>query len=151
MAAGVTLEAGRIAALSEFLADHLAAEVGRATSVRSLSCDAALAPRALDLRLHEALEAAGPYGQGWPAPRLASGPWRALEARVVGENHLRMVLAGADGARIKAIAFRQAETPLGAGLAAAGPRMFHVAGRLARDDWGSQPQAQIEIEDAAFC
>jgi single-stranded-DNA-specific exonuclease len=150
MAAGVTLEASRIPELTEFLGQRLSADVGVATAVRHLSVDAALSPRAVDLRLHEALEAAGPYGQGWPAPRLASGPWRAVDIRVVGENHLRLILAGADGARMKAIAFRQAETPLGAALAAAGPRPFHLAGRLTRDDWGSQPQPQLEIEDAAF-
>ena len=150
MAAGVTLQAARIPELAAFLAARLSDDVGAATAVRHLSIDAALAPRALDLRLHEALDAAGPYGQGWPAPRLASGPWRAADIRVVGENHLRLILAGADGARLKAIAFRQAETPLGAALAGAGPRPFHLAGRLTRDDWGSQPQAQLEVEDAAF-
>jgi single-stranded-DNA-specific exonuclease len=150
MAAGITLEASRIGDFTAFLAERLAAEVDAATAERSLACDAALAPRALDLSLHAALEAAGPYGQSWPAPRLASGPWRAVEARVVGESHLRLILSGADGARLKAIAFRQAETPLGAALAAAGSRPFHLAGRLTRDDWGSQPQPQLEIEDAAL-
>lgn len=150
MAAGVTLEAARIAEFSAFMAARLASDIGAARAVRQLSIDAALAPRALDLRLHEALEAAGPYGQGWPAPRLACGPWRAIETRVVGDNHLRLILAGADGSRLKAMAFRQAEMPLGAALAAAGPRPFHLAGRLTRDDWGSQPQPQLEIEDAAF-
>ena len=150
MAAGVTLEATRIGELTAFLSQRLATDVGTATAIRHLSVDAALAPRALDLRLHEALEAAGPYGQGWPAPRLVSGPWRAADTRIVGENHLRLILSGSDGARLKAIAFRQAETPLGAALAAAGPRPFYLAGRLTRDDWGSKPQAQLEIEDAAL-
>jgi single-stranded-DNA-specific exonuclease len=104
----------------------------------------------MDLALHQALEAAGPYGQGWPAPRLASGPWRAVDTRIVGENHVRVILAGADGGRLKAIAFRQAETELGAALFGAGTRSFHIAGRLSRDDWGSQPQPQVEIEDLAF-
>ena len=150
MAAGITVEASRIEDLTNFLSERLANDVGKATAVRRLSIDAVLAPRALDLRLHEALEAAGPYGQGWPAPRLASGPWRAADIRIVGENHLRIILAGADGARLKAIAFRQAETPLGAALMAAGSRPFYLAGKLTRDDWGSTPQAQLEIEDAAF-
>ncbi len=150
MAAGVTLHADGIPALAAFLASHLAQEVGTATAVRRLSIDAALSPRAMDLMLHEALEAAGPYGQGWPAPRLASGPWRAVDTRIVGENHVRVILSGADGGRLKAIAFRQAETDLGAALFGAGARSFHIAGRLTRDDWGSQPQPQVEIEDLAF-
>ncbi len=151
MAAGVTLRAESIPALTAFLADQLAGEVGAATSVRRLSIDAALSPRAVDLSLHEALEVAGPYGQGWAAPRLASGPWRAVDTRIVGENHVRVILSGADGGRLKAIAFRQSETELGAALMGAGSRAFYIAGKVTRDDWGSQPQAQIEIDDLAFC
>jgi single-stranded-DNA-specific exonuclease len=150
MAAGVTLAADDVPALAAFLASHMAADVGVATAVRNLSIDAVIGPRGMDLHLHEALEAAGPYGQGWSAPRLVSGPWRVVDVRIVGENHVRAILAGVDGARIKTIAFRQAETALGAALMGAGQRLFHVAGRLGRDDWGSQPQPQIELEDMAF-
>lgn len=150
MAAGVTLAADQVPALAEFLGDRIAADVGLVTAVRQLSIDAAIGPRGMDLHLHEALELAGPYGQGWAAPRLVSGPWRTVDVRIVGENHVRAVLAGVDGARIKTIAFRQAETALGAALMGAGQRLFHVAGRLGRDDWGSQPQPQIELDDLAF-
>jgi single-stranded-DNA-specific exonuclease len=47
----------------------------------------------------EALEAAGPYGAGWPSPRVAAGPVRILKADVVGSGHLRLLVSGemADG------------------------------------------------------
>lgn len=150
MAAGVTLEASRLPEFTAFLAAHMGDAVGSATSEQRLSIDAALSPHALDLHLHAALEAAGPYGQSWPAPRLAAGPFRAIDVRIVGEAHVRAVLAGADGARLKAIAFRQADTPLGAALLAPANRAFLLAGRLTRDEWGSQPQPQLEIEDMAW-
>ncbi len=151
MAAGVTLAADGIEALAAFLDAQLAASVGDATIIRQLACDAVLSPRALTLDLHEALEAAGPYGQGWSQPRLVSGPWQTADVRIVGEHHVKVMLRGADGARVKAIAFRQADTELGAALQGGGGRSFMLAGRISRDDWGNQPQVQLEIEDLAFC
>src|SRR3546814_11952351 len=92
-----------------------------------------------DLDLCDALEAGGPYGAGWPAPRVAAGPVRIVKADVVGNGHLRLIVAGDDGRRIKAIAFRMAESALGqAMLAAPPPRTLWIAGRVKRDDGGDQ-------------
>src|SRR3546814_5126048 len=74
-----------------------------------------------DLDLCDALEAGGPYGAGWPAPRVAAGPVRIVKADVVGNGHLRLIVAGDDGRRIKAIAFRMAESALGQAMPAAPP------------------------------
>ncbi len=151
MAAGLTVAAGGIDALTAFLNERLSGAVDGAAGARALTIDAALTPRGICLELVEALDVAGPYGQGWAAPRVASGPWTAVDCRVVGENHVKLVLSGADGARVKAIAFRQADTPLGAALAGARGRQFWLAGRVKRDDWGKTPSAEIEVDDMAWC
>ncbi len=150
MAAGLTVAAGGIDALARFLNDRLASAVDVAAAVRALDCDAAVAPRGVCLALAETLEVAGPYGQGWSQPRVASGPWTAVDCRIVGEHHVKLVLSGADGARCKAIAFRQADTPLGAALAGARGRPFYAAGRIKRDDWKGEPSAEIELDDIAW-
>jgi single-stranded-DNA-specific exonuclease len=150
MAAGLTVETGRIPELAAFLDERLAPAVARATADRHLSIDLAVAPRGLNAALADQLDAGGPYGQGWPNPRIAAGPLRIVEARVVGTAHMRLVLAGPDGARVKAIAWRQADTALGASLAGAGARALHVAGRLSRDTWAGGDAVQLELDDAAF-
>ncbi len=150
MAAGLTVAADGIDALTAFLNDRLAGDVDRAATGRALDCDAALAPRGINLALAETLDVAGPYGQGWSAPRVASGPWTAVDCRIVGEHHVKLMLAGADGARCKAIAFRHADTALGAALAGARGRPFYVAGRVKRDDWKGEPSAEIEVDDIAW-
>ncbi|MBC7521222.1 MAG: single-stranded-DNA-specific exonuclease RecJ, partial [Sandarakinorhabdus sp.] len=150
MAAGVTLMEDRIDALSLFLNDRLSGAVDTASTGRALDCDAAVAPRAVNLHLVETLDVAGPYGQGWSAPRVVSGPWTAVDCRIVGEHHVKLVLAGADGARCKAIAFRHADTALGAALVGARGRSFYIAGRVKRDDWKGEPSAEIEVDDIAF-
>lgn len=150
MAAGLTVENSRIADLAAFLDERLAPAVARATADRRLAIDLAVAPRGLNAALVDQLDAGGPYGQGWASPRIAAGPLRVADARVVGTGHLRLVLAGGDGARVKAIAWRQADTELGAALAGAGPRPLHIAGRLSRDAWAGGDAVQLEIDDAAL-
>jgi single-stranded-DNA-specific exonuclease len=150
MAAGLTVAGDRIDALAAFLNDRLSGAVDVAATARALDCDAAIAPRGVSLHLAETLEIAGPYGQGWSQPRIASGPWTAVDCRIVGEHHLKLVLSGADGARCKAIAFRHADTALGAAMLGGRGRSFYVAGRIKRDDWKGDPSAEIEIDDIAW-
>lgn len=151
MAAGLTLAPGTSAVqLGDFLCNRLGAAVEAAqVGGNALRLDVTVAPAGLGAGLADALDAAGPYGQGWPAPRVALGPVRVVDVRPVGTDHLRIVASGRDGARVKAVAFRAAGTPLGAALAAAGGRDLNLAGRVARNDWGGRQDAELHLDDAA--
>jgi single-stranded-DNA-specific exonuclease len=151
MAAGLTVARGKIGALTDFLDDRLSSDIARGRDGRALLVDAVLAPRGVAPDLCDALDAGGPYGAGWPAPRVVAGPVSVIKADIVGQNHLRLIVAGADGRRIKAIAFRMAESALGqAMLAAPSHRKLWIAGRIKRDDWGDRPSAEMHLEDAAW-
>lgn len=151
MAAGLTIAEAGIDAFAAWIDERLAADVARAREDRALLLDAVVAPRGLSPSLVEALEAGGPYGAGWPAPRIAAGPVRVIKADIVGSGHLRAVVAGDDGRPIKTIAFRQAETPLGQALLAAPPhRRLWVAGRARVDTWSGSRTAELHLEDAAW-
>ena len=151
MAAGLTIESGKVGALAEWLDARLGREVAEASASQALLLDLALAPGGLTPNLVKTLEQAGPYGMGWPGPRVAVGPVRAVKADVVGKDHVRLIVAGADGARFKAIAFRTAESELGQSLLhGARDRWLWLAGRARIDDWGSHPSAELHIEDAAW-
>ena len=150
MAAGLSLPAGGIDAFAAYINDRLAGEVGAAQAARALHLDAALAPRGVCVELADTLDAAGPYGQGWAHPRVASGPWVVVKCDIVGEVHVRAVLAGADGARLKVMAFRSGDTPLGLALLGAGQRPLFIAGRVKRDDWGRTPAAELHLDDLAW-
>ncbi|KZE18593.1 MULTISPECIES: single-stranded-DNA-specific exonuclease RecJ [Sphingomonas] len=150
-AAGVTVAEYAIPALADFLHTRMAEPVERAREDRALLVDAVLAPGGVSPLLIEALEAGGPYGMGWPAPRVAAGPVRIVKADVVGNGHVRAILTGDDGRRFKGVAFRQAETELGMALLGAPPhRKLWLAGRAKLDDWGSRPAAELHIDDMAW-
>ncbi|MFM7350277.1 MAG: single-stranded-DNA-specific exonuclease RecJ [Erythrobacter sp.] len=151
MAAGLTIDPARLADFAGFLDERLARDVERARAGAAMLLDLALAPGGLTPGLVETLEAAGPYGVGWPAPRVAVGPVRIVKADIVGKDHVRIVASGNDGRNFKAIAFRAAESELGQTLLHRHHgRRFHLAGRARIDDWGSRPAAELQLEDAAF-
>lgn len=151
MAAGLTITADRLAAFAEFLDQRLSRDVERAMLSQSMKLDLALAPGGLTPDLVTTLEAAGPYGVGWPAPRVAVGPVRIVKADIVGKDHLRLIASGADQRSFKAIAFRAGETEMAQTLLHRSQgRKFHLAGRVKIDDWGSRPAAELHLEDAAF-
>ena len=153
MAAGLTVAADRIEALADFLDARLAEAVTRATAERSLGVDATIAPGGLTLGLIEAMDTAGPYGTGWPAPRVAIGPVTVIRADRVGAEgaHLRVIARGADGATVKAVAFRAADGALGQALIACSPeRRLWLAGRPKRNDWNGRSDAELILEDAAW-
>jgi len=151
MAAGLTVETGKIDALSDWLDERLAGDVSRASSEKVLSVDAMVNPRGLSPILIETLEAAGPYGTGWPGPRVVTGPVRVVKCDIVGKDHVRAIVSGDDGASFKAMAFRQGESILGQQLLH-GDRgqKYWLAGRAKLDDWGSTPKAELHIDDVAL-
>ncbi len=151
MAAGLTVAADKIDALADFLDERLSRDVAKAGEDRALLLDAVVATGGVTPAFVDALEAGGPYGMGWPAPRVAAGPMRVVKADIVGQNHVRAIMAGDDGRSLKCVAFRQSETELGqAILHAPRDRKLWVAGRVKIDDWGSRPAAELHIDDAAW-
>ena len=95
------------------------------------------------------MERAGPFGAGHAEPVFALPQHRIAFADKVGNGHVRVSLVSGDGATLKAIAFRAADTPLGRRLLAERGRTLHVAGTLSLDRWQGQRQACLRILDAA--
>lgn len=151
MAAGLTIAPDMVGPLGDWLDERLGTAVTAALANQALLLDLALAPGGLTPTLVEKLESAGPYGMGWPGPRVAIGPVRLLKADVVGTDHLRLIVRGDDGSSFKAIAFRAAASIMGQSLlGGAGGRKLWLAGRARIDDWASRPQAELHVEDAAW-
>jgi single-stranded-DNA-specific exonuclease len=151
MAAGLTLPKGGLEAVRDFLNTRLQSDVENAREGRALLLDALLAPGGVCAPLCDALDAAGPYGAGWPAPRVAAGPARLLRTGIVGDGHVRGLACGDDGKSFKWIAFRSAATDLGqALLSSSGDRRWWLAGTVRRDEWNGGNAAEMHLEDAAL-
>ncbi len=103
---------------------------------RTVLTDGELGEAELCLESARCLADAGPWGQGFPEP-LFHGEFELVSQRVVGEDHLKLVVRR--GRRlVDCIAFRQA--PL------TDVERLLLAYRLAENDYGDLPTLQLVVE-----
>ncbi|HEV2160914.1 MAG TPA: single-stranded-DNA-specific exonuclease RecJ [Stellaceae bacterium] len=152
MAAGFTVEAGKLDALRDFLAARIAEALGGQEPVPELGIDGALACAAATPDFAALIERMAPFGTGNAEPRFAFANLRVLRANLVGkeQSHVSCVLGdGAGIGRLKAIAFRAVESALGPALLRSQGAGFHIAGHVRADNWQGREGVQLLIDDAA--
>jgi single-stranded-DNA-specific exonuclease len=150
MAAGFSLTPDRLEHFREFLVEQFTNTSAAFDAANELLLDAGIAPSGANTALVCELAKAGPYGAGNPEPLLVVLDARVAFADVVGKDHVKLRVVGGDGARLDAISFRSAETPLGLGMLAARGKRIHLVGRLKEDNWNGRARVQLQVEDAAL-
>lgn len=148
MAAGLTIRPDRVERLRDFLADRLEHETAEALDADALEIDALVTPAGADRALWTDFQRLAPFGPGTPEPQVAMSNVRVEHAAALRGGHVRCTLMDDTGVRLRAVAWRCEETPLGAALLARSGAL-HVAGRLKADDWQDRHSVQLEIDDAA--
>ena len=149
MAAGLSIRTDRLGDLRQFLEERLGPEVEQAQANRVLKIDAAVSASGANISLIDSFDMAGPFGSANPAPMFALPAHKIVYADIAGTDHVRCTLAADDGSRIKAIAFRVADSELGELLLTERNIPLHFAGRLTINDWGGRREPQLFIEDVA--
>ncbi|WP_127523311.1 single-stranded-DNA-specific exonuclease RecJ [Mesorhizobium sp. Z1-4] len=149
MAAGITVEKSKLAALRGFFDEMAAGRVFALRDQESVLVDAALSAGGATIDLVETLERAGPFGAGHAPPMLVLPRHILTDARQVGTNHVRAEFRSETGQRISAIAFRAADADLGRFLLGRRGQTVHVAGTLGINHWNGNRTVQLRIVDAA--
>ena len=146
MAAGVTLQRAQLPAFEAYLGEALGTMALDAP--RRLRLDASLTPQAANRDLWEMMQQVGPFGAGNPEPRLVLPAVNVVNHSVVGDGHVRCVLAGQGGGRLKAMAFASVPEEVRMLLqTTCGP--VHITGFLRADDWNGRRDVQFMVHDAA--
>lgn len=149
MAAGLTVEEDKIEPAMARLSELLGKQGADALGPADLRLDGVLTPGAATVELLDQIDAAGPFGAGAPAPRYAFAGMRVLQARRVGEAHLKLAFGEPGGKRLDAIAFGAFDGPLGQTLTDHGGATFHLAGRIEVNSFRGRQSVQLQLEDAA--
>lgn len=150
MAAGLTVAEDRVGDLRSYLSERLGETLRKLDYVPALGIDGAIEVGGANSELVGHLERLAPYGTANAEPRFALPQVRVLDAGVVGENHVRCVLGGeGKGPRLRAIAFRALDTPIGEALLKSRGLPLHIAGKLRPDSWRGGDAVQFLIDDAA--
>lgn len=148
MAGGLTIQRDRLPAFRDFMDEALKAQTAAATLADAVWIDALVTPASADRALWSAFEALAPFGPGNPEPTFALANVRPMRSMAMRGGHVRCDLVGVDGQKLRAIAWRAADTPIGERLLS-GESGVHVTGKLKPDDWQGRAGVQLEIEDVA--
>jgi single-stranded-DNA-specific exonuclease len=141
MAAGLSIRPEALPRFREAFAEAVRTVVGDRPPQPEIASDGALPQQLMTLETAETLRVGGPWGKGFPEPRF-DGTFEVLSARLVGERHLKLRLAGpaAEGGPIEAIGFN-----LGEQISEAGGTV-RLAYRLDVNDYRGNRSAQLILE-----
>ncbi|ADR52681.1 single-stranded-DNA-specific exonuclease protein [Candidatus Liberibacter solanacearum CLso-ZC1] len=149
MAAGLTVERVNFNRLRDFFQAFANKRMSSLVSMPVLKIDGALNASAVNIKLIEMLESAGPYGSGNPRPVFAFPSHKLENVRIVKLNHLQMTFKSQDSEVLQGIAFRVYGTPLGEFLMQSHGKWMHVIGHLCVNHWRGSKRAQLRVLDAA--
>ncbi len=149
MAAGLTVVESKLDELKQFLASWLAPSVAIAKTATKTTIDGAITTGGASAELVRELDKLAPFGAGNPTPSFAILDAKIVMARVVGANHLKLVMMGEDGVRVEGIAFRAMDDSWGQVLAASVGEKFHFVGKLKLNQWRGDGSVEMTIDDAA--
>jgi single-stranded-DNA-specific exonuclease len=154
MAAGFSVARDKIDALHAFLCERMGAAVDALGSEPVLKIDAVIAPSGATLALLNQTEKLAPYGTGNAEPRFVVQHAQIIKVEPMsGGEHARLIATdGAFGGRVgsgrlKAIAFRIRDTPLGEALMQAQGKQVHLAGKLKRNRWQGMESVDFLVDD----
>ncbi len=107
-AAGFAVQEKKIPELRTRLNDIALERLGKTGFMKTLFIDCAVNLSDITTDLVRDIERLAPFGQGNPEPRLGARGLDVIDARVVGNNHLRLRLGSSDSATLTAIGFGKA-------------------------------------------
>ncbi len=140
MAAGLSLRLQDFPAFKKALAAELTELVDASMLEQLVYTDGCLGEDCLNLDFAELLQDAGPWGQQYPEP-LFTGSFEVIEARVLGEKHLKFLLKLAESEAVfDAIAFNVDADILKQPLSS-----VEVAYKLQVNEFRGQRSAQLLI------
>lgn len=151
MAAGLTVAVDRLDDFVSFMDEEIAAS-DFARDGAPLRYDLGIDPADMTVEAVESFARLEPFGQGNPSPRFLLKGWKAVQADVLKEVHLRVRLQAPDGSQWKAMLFNGAAGALASGLTESiqGSRPIDIVARLKINSWRDQSNVEIDIEDARF-
>ena len=150
MAAGFVVEEANLAGFQTFLSDQIKDQIASGGAPSMSGVDAVVSVEAATLDLVRDLSRLEPYGTANEEPKIAVSEAHVVQSDIVGQGHVRCLLSGRSGGRLKAIAFNSADSELGHALLNAQGRPVHLLGSLREDTWQGRSSVQLVIDDGSW-
>ena len=109
--------------------------------------DSIISPSALNENFYHEINSLSPFGSGNPEPRFVIENLEILRSSIVGEKHIKSVLAGDDGSTVKSVTFNAVSTNLESYLLANNRKKINIFGKLSLNEWKGKKNVEFIIDD----
>lgn len=141
MAAGLSIAPENLPAFKQAATAIVSEWLDEEALQRIIVTDGGLDASCFTLGFVEQLQRLGPWGQGFPEP-LFDDTFTLVDQRIVGKNHLKLVVQTADGVSLEGIAFN-VDTQLWPDLSI---REAHLVYKLQLNHFRGQTKVQLLVE-----
>jgi single-stranded-DNA-specific exonuclease len=152
MAAGFSVAEEKITELKQYFIECFKDGVDAYLNQRSVKLDGILSVASLNEQLVNNVDQLAPFGTGNHTPKFVIANCRVVKIDLVGENHLRCILADNLNRHIsvKAMAFRAAESKIGDMLYSSIGKDINIAGQAKLNHWQGRTSVDIMIDDVCI-
>jgi single-stranded-DNA-specific exonuclease len=147
MAGGFTINIDKIDKFKEFLLNKFKKLNINILEEKKIFIDSEISTSAINLDFFDKINNLAPFGSGNSEPRFSIINLKVLNSKIVGENHIKSILLGADGSNINSIAFNATESDIGAYLLNKMHKSFNIVGKLSLNEWKGKKNVEFIIED----
>ncbi len=147
MAAGFSIKIGNIDKFREFVFQKFKSINQDLSRAKPFLLDSVIAPSAVNIDFYKKIDLLSPFGSGNPEPKFVIEDLKTINGKIVGEKHVKSLLLGKDGSKIKSIAFNALDNDFGAYLLKKNNKSFNIAGKLSLNEWRGQSNVEFIIDD----
>jgi len=147
MAGGFTLKKENISKFRDFLIKNFNKTNLNSFKSVNLYLDSIIAPSALNEKFLEEINYLAPFGSGNSEPKFAIENINVISSNIVGNNHIKSILAGKDGSVFKGFVWNGKNSPLEPFLNKKSNRLINLVGKMRLNEWQGKKDVEFMIED----
>ena len=147
MAGGFTLKKENISQFRDFLIKNFdKANINSFKNI-NLYLDSAIAPSALNEKFLGEIDRLGPFGSGNSEPKFVIENINVISSYIVGNHHIKSVLAGKDGSIFKGFIWNGKNSPLEPFFNKKSNKLINIVGKMRLNEWQGKREVEFMIED----
>ena len=147
MAGGFTIKEENINLFRDLLIKNFERSYGVASKEINLYLDSVIAPSALNEQFFDEINYLGPFGSGNSEPKFMIENLKVIRSDIIAQNHIRSILEGKDGSKIRSFAWNAVKTPLEIYLNKSQKKKINIAGNMRLNEWRGKKEIQFIIQD----
>ena len=147
MAGGFSIDENKIDVFREYLNKKFIKIQSSLKKNNYLFFDSKISPSALNEEFYSQINSLSPFGSGNPEPRFVIENLELLKSSIVGDKHIKSLLAAQDGSVVKSVTFNAVKTDLELLLFEKKRNKINIFGKLSLNEWKGQKNVEFIIDD----